>query len=152
MTELVLGTELSPEQRDYLDSVKFSADALLILINDILDFSKIEAGKLELDTTEFNLRDSLEPTFRALTLRAQEKKLELICRIDPDVPNILTGDSGRLRQVLINLVGNAVKFTEQGEVTLRVELESSEEEWVWLRFHVADTGIGISSEKQAAVF
>jgi PAS domain S-box-containing protein len=152
MTELVLGTELTPEQRDYLGSVKFSADALLILINDILDFSKIEAGKLELDTTEFNLRDSLEPTFRALTLRANEKHLELICRIDPNVPDSLTGDPGRLRQVLINLVGNAVKFTEQGEVTLRVELESSEEEWVWLRFGVADTGIGIPSEKQATIF
>jgi CheY-like chemotaxis protein/anti-sigma regulatory factor (Ser/Thr protein kinase) len=114
--------------------------------------SKIEAGRLELDTTEFNLRDSLEPTFRALTLRANEKKLELICRIDPDVPDILTGDPGRLRQVLINLVGNAVKFTKQGEVTLRVELESSKEECVWLRFHVADTGIGISPEKQAAIF
>ena len=152
MTELVLGTDLSPEQRDYLSSVKFSADALLILINDILDFSKIEAGKLELDDTEFNLRDSLEPTFRALTLRAHEKKLELNCRIGPEIPEILTGDPGRLRQVLINLVGNAVKFTEQGEVTLRVELESSDEERVRLRFSVTDTGIGISSEKQTAIF
>jgi len=152
MTELVLGTQLTPEQRDYLASVKFSADALLILINDILDFSKIEAGKLELDETEFNLRDSLEPTFRALTLRAHEKKLELNCRIDPGIPEILTGDPGRLRQVLINLVGNAVKFTEQGEVTLRVELESSQKETVRLRFSIADTGIGISSEKQKAIF
>ena len=152
MTELVLGTDLSAEQREYLCAVKFSADALLVLINDILDFSKIEAGKLDLDTTEFNLRESLEPTFRALTLRAHEKNLELNCRIDPDIPAVLTGDPGRLRQILINLVGNAVKFTEQGEVTLRVELESSEEERVWLRFSVDDTGIGISSEKQTAIF
>jgi nitrogen-specific signal transduction histidine kinase/CheY-like chemotaxis protein len=152
MTELVLGTELSPEQRDYLGSVKFSADALLVLINDILDFSKIEAGRLELDTTEFNLRDSLEPTFRALAMRAHEKKLELNCWIDPNIPETLEGDPGRLRQILINLVGNAVKFTDQGEVTLRVELESGDAERVWLRFGVADTGIGISSEKQTAIF
>src|SRR5579872_1328803 len=152
MTELVLGTELTPEQRDYLGSVKFSADALLILINDILDFSKIEAGKLELETLEFNLRDSLEPTFRVLGLRAHEKHLELHCLIHPDVPGILLGDPGRLRQVLINLVGNAVKFTEQGEVTVRVEREPNGGDTVWLHISVADTGIGISPDKQAAIF
>jgi PAS domain S-box-containing protein len=152
MTELVLGTELTLEQRDYLGSVKFSADALLILINDILDFSKIEAGKLELDNLEFNLRDSLEPTFRALALRAHEKHLELNCLIQPTIPEILLGDPGRLRQILINLVGNAVKFTERGEVTVQVEQESNEGDTVWLHISVTDTGIGISSEKQMAIF
>ena len=152
MTELVLGTELNAEQRDYLGSVKFSADALLILINDILDFSKIEAGKLELETVEFSLRESLEPTFRALGLRANEKHLELHCLIAPDIPQVLVGDPGRLRQIVVNLVGNAVKFTEQGEVTVRVEPESAERDTVWLHISVSDTGIGISPEKQAAIF
>jgi len=152
MTELVLGTDLTAEQRDYLAAVKSSADALLILINDILDFSKIEAGKLELEKLEFDIRNNLEPTLKALAVRAQEKPLDLNCHIAPDVPRILVGDPGRLRQVVINLVGNAVKFTERGEVTLRVEEESREGEAVCLHFSISDTGIGISRDKQASIF
>ena len=152
MTELVLGTELTAEQRDYLTAVKSSADALLILINDILDFSKIEAGKLELETVEFDIRHNLEPTLKALAVRAQEKPLDLNSQIAPDVPKTLMGDPGRLRQVVINLVGNAVKFTERGEVTLRVSQESREGDEVCLHFSISDTGIGISPDKQAAIF
>ncbi len=152
MTELVLGTDLTPEQREYLVAVKASADALLILINDILDFSKIEAGRLELESLDFDVRDNLEPTLKALAVRAHEKPLDLNCHIAPEVPRILVGDPGRLRQVVINLVGNAVKFTERGEVTVRVEVESREGDVVGLHFSVADTGIGISPDKQAAIF
>jgi len=152
MTELVLGTELTPEQRDYLAAVKSSADALLILINDILDFSKIEAGKLELEQMDFDIRNNLEPTLKALAVRAHEKPMDLNCHIAPDVPRILVGDPGRLRQVVINLVGNAVKFTERGEVTLGVQLESREGDSVCLHFSVSDTGIGISPDKQSAIF
>jgi len=152
MTELVLGTELTPDQREYVDAVRFSAEALLTLINDILDFSKIEAGKLDLESIAFPLQDSLASTLRALALRAHEKDLELNCHIRPDVPEILLGDSGRLRQIVINLVGNAIKFTERGEVTLRVEQESMEGDTVSLHFSVSDTGIGVSTDKQASIF
>jgi PAS domain S-box-containing protein len=152
MTELVLGTDLAPEQREYIDAVKFSAEALLTLINDILDFSKIEAGKLELECNTFQLQDSLESALRALALRAHEKHLELNSHIRSEVPEILVGDAGRLRQIVINLVGNAIKFTEEGEVTLRVEQESVEADTVWLHFSVSDTGIGIGEDKQATIF
>ena len=152
MTELVLGTELTPDQREYVDAVKFSAEALLTLINDILDFSKIEAGKLELESIAFQLQDSLDSTLRAMALRAHERDLELNCHIRSDVPEILVGDSGRLRQIVINLVGNAIKFTERGEVTLQVEQESMEGDTVCLHFSVSDTGIGISKDKQATIF
>jgi PAS domain S-box-containing protein len=152
MTELVLGTELTSDQREYVDAVKFSAEALLTLINDILDFSKIEAGKLELESIAFQLQDSLDSTLRAMALRAREKNLELNCHILPEVPEILVGDAGRLRQIVINLVGNAVKFTERGEVTLRVEQESVEGDTVRLHFSVSDTGIGVSKDKQATIF
>ena len=118
MTELALDTELSPRQREYLGLVKSSADALLTVINDILDFSKIEAGKLSLAQAPFGLRDALDETLQALALRSATKGLELACRIAPDVPDHLIGDSGRLRQVLVNLVGNAIKFTERGEVVV----------------------------------
>jgi two-component system sensor histidine kinase/response regulator len=148
----VLGTELTRDQREYVDTVKFSAEALLTLINDILDFSKIEAGKLELESIAFHLQDSLDSALRAMALRAHEKDLELNCHIRSDVPEILVGDSGRLRQIVINLVGNAIKFTEQGEVTLRVEQESLEGETVYLHFTVSDTGIGIGEDKQATIF
>jgi two-component system sensor histidine kinase/response regulator len=114
MTELALDTDLSPEQRDYLETVQVSADALLAVINDILDFSKIEAGKLELDESEFELRESLGDALKAVALRAHQKGLELNLHVRPDVPELLVGDSGRLRQVVLNLVGNAVKFTERG--------------------------------------
>jgi two-component system sensor histidine kinase/response regulator len=152
MTELVLGTELTPDQREYVDAVKFSSEALLTLINDILDFSKIEAGKLDLESIAFHLQDSLASTLRVLALRAHEKDLELNCHIRPDVPEILMGDSGRLRQIVINLVGNAIKFTERGEVTLRVEQESMEGDTVSLHFSVSDSGIGVSKDKQATIF
>ena len=152
MTELVLGTELNPDQREYVDAVKFSAEALLTLINDILDFSKIEAGKLELESLTFPLQDSLDSTLRSLAMRAHEKDLELNCHIRSDVPEMLVGDAGRLRQIVINLVGNAIKFTERGEVTLRVEQESMEGETISLHFSVSDTGIGVSEDKQATIF
>src|SRR5258708_7584971 len=121
MTELALGTPLSAEQRDYLGMVKSSADALLAVINDVLDFSKVEAGKLGLEAAPFNLRDTLGDTVKTLSLRAGEKGLELACRIAPDVPDVLVGDPGRLRQVIVNLVGNAIKFTSAGEVWVQVD-------------------------------
>ena len=123
MTELVLDTELDPRQREYLEIVKHSAESLLTVINDILDFSKIEAGKLALDPVPFALRETVEATIRTLAERAHGKGLELACRIRPDVPDGVIGDADRLRQVLINLVGNAIKFTERGEVLVTVERE-----------------------------
>src|SRR5262245_37800885 len=123
MTELALDTELTSEQREYLDMVKSSADYLLAVINDILDFSKIEAGKLDLDPIDFNLRDHLDDTVTTLALRAHTKGLELACHVLGDVPDALVGDPGRLRQILVNLVGNAIKFTEHGEVVVRVSRE-----------------------------
>jgi two-component system sensor histidine kinase/response regulator len=152
MTELALDTDLSPEQREYLNMVRTSAESLLAIINDILDFSKIEAGKLELETIEFDLRGSLESSLKALALRARHKGLELNCRLQPGLPEVLVGDPGRLRQIVVNLVGNALKFTEKGEVTLQVERESSEDNKILLHFAVRDTGIGIPAEKQAHIF
>ena len=152
MTELALDTRLTPEQRGYLTAVKDSADSLLALVNDILDFSKIEARKLDLDSVAFDLRDTLEDTLKVLALRAQQKGLELACHIRPDVPDALVGDPGRLRQIVFNLVGNAIKFTERGEVVLHAETETSNEDEVQLRFAVTDTGIGVPSEKQTAIF
>jgi two-component system sensor histidine kinase/response regulator len=152
MTELVLDTMLTPEQREYLEMVSTSADALLTVINDILDFSKIEAGKLQLDPGPFDLRDALGDALRALGLRAHQKGLELAFDIAPDVPDALTGDASRLRQVLVNLVGNAIKFTERGEVLASVALGWRSPAEVGLRFSVCDTGIGIAPEKQAMIF
>jgi signal transduction histidine kinase len=152
MTELLLDTELNPEQRDYLDTIKVSADSLLNLINDILDFSKVEAGKLDLESIEFRLRESLEPAVKALALRAQQKGLELKWYVQPEVPDLLIGDPSRLRQVLVNLVGKAVKFTEQGEVKVTVSVQALEERAVCLHFSVSDTGVGISIEAQTTVF
>jgi two-component system sensor histidine kinase/response regulator len=152
MTELALDTDLTPEQQEFLGMVKTSADSLLTILNDILDFSKIEAGKLDLESIEFNLRDSLEPTMKSLALRAHEKGLELNCDVRPEVPEMLVGDPTRLRQVVVNLTGNAIKFTEQGEVAVQVEKEAEEAGSVWLRFIVKDTGIGIAAEKQEAIF
>jgi PAS domain S-box-containing protein len=152
MTELALDTPLSREQREYLNRVKESADTLLILINDILDSSKIEAGRLSLDIGEFDLQDTLSNTMRALASRADEKGLELTWETLPDVSARLVGDPGRLRQILVNLVGNAIKFTERGEVDLRVEIESQGEDWTALHFCVTDTGIGIPREKQQRIF
>jgi PAS domain S-box-containing protein len=152
MTELALDTTLTPEQRGYLDMVKVSADALLAVINDILDFSKIEARKLRLESVDFSLRDSLGDTFKALALRAQQKGLELVCHVPPEVPDGLNGDPGRLRQVVVNLVGNAIKFTSEGEVVMDLELESQGAEGIVMHFAVRDTGIGIPIDKQRLIF
>jgi two-component system sensor histidine kinase/response regulator len=152
MTELVLDTELDSEQREYLTLAKISADSLLSLINDILDYSKIEAGKLDIDAIDFNLGDCLGDTMKTLSLRAHQKGLELAFEIEPDVPDAIVGDPGRLRQIILNLVGNAIKFTEQGEVVLSVQLLTNVQGEVQLRFTVADTGIGIAPDKQTAIF
>jgi len=152
MTELVLDTELTSEQRDYLNTVKASADSMLSVINDILDFSKIEAGRLELDPVSFDLRDLVEDTIRALALRAHEKGLELISDVLPEVPEYVVGDITRIRQVLVNLLGNAIKFTAQGEVELEVALKSPSVDHLNVHFMVRDTGIGIPLDKQKMIF
>ena len=152
MTDLVLETDLTAEQRDYLQTVKSSADALLTVINDILDFSKIEAGRLELDPIAFNPRELVEEALRMLAYRAHEKGLELVCDVKADVPGRLIGDPTRLRQIIINLVGNAIKFTEHGEVAVLVELESKEPDGWRLHFSVRDTGIGIEPDTQRVIF
>ena len=158
MTELALGTELTPEQREYLDTVQISADSLLGLINDILDFSKIEARKLDLERLDFDLRYALDETMGALAPRAHQKGLELAYHVGAGVPAAVSGDPGRLRQIIVNLIGNAVKFTEAGEVVLRVDREgpagaaSSEGAVVTLHFTVSDTGVGIPAAKQATIF
>jgi PAS domain S-box-containing protein len=182
MTELALNTDLAPEQREYISLVKESGDALLQLLNDILDFSKIEAGRLELDETDFSLRDRLGHTLDTLAIRAEQKGLELACQIHPEVPDKLIGDPGRLRQIVVNLVGNAIKFTSEGEVVVEVYNEASADEWreaaasdtyqsngaptaeetppdrkpaakqARLHFAVRDTGIGIPLNKQQVIF
>ena len=152
MTELALETELNSEQREYLGMVKVSADSLLTVINDILDFSKIEAGKLDLDATSFTLRDHLEETARTLAVSASAKGLELVCDIRSDVPNEVIGDPTRLRQVIVNLIGNAIKFTDRGEVVLHVEKENQTGEGITLHFAIQDSGIGISKDKQKLIF
>jgi two-component system sensor histidine kinase/response regulator len=152
MTELTLDTTLTTQQREYLGMVKTSADSLLQIINDILDFSKIEAGRLALDPAPFELRDLLDDTMRTLALRAHEKNIELLCDVDDDVPNHMDADSGRLRQVLVNLVGNAIKFTESGEVIVRVWAERTEGADGVLHLAVSDTGIGIPPEKHSLIF
>jgi PAS domain S-box-containing protein len=152
MTDLALETDLTPEQREYLETVKLSADALLAVINDILDFSKIEAGKVELEMEDFNLRYSMEATLKTLALRADEKGLEILCEIAPPVPDFVRGDSNRLRQVVTNLIGNAIKFTGHGEVALNIHVEAEEGDDRILHFTVSDTGIGIPAEKQKLIF
>jgi signal transduction histidine kinase/ligand-binding sensor domain-containing protein/DNA-binding response OmpR family regulator len=162
MTDLALETAVTDEQREYLSMVKASADSLLTIINDILDFSKIEAGKLTLDPIDFNLRESLDEMFRPLAVRAQQKGLKLLCEVSEEVPEMLVGDLGRLRQVLINLVGNAIKFTNEGTVTIGVfKIENGNgptnarlapSSKVKLRFTVSDTGIGIPADKQQTIF
>ncbi|MBI1943181.1 MAG: response regulator [Betaproteobacteria bacterium] len=152
MTGLALATELNAEQREFLGMVKSSADSLLTVINDILDSSKIEAGKLEIALQPFNLRDSLGDTAKALAVRAHEKGLELACDVSPDVPEIVVGDPARLRQVVTNLAGNAIKFTESGEVVVRVGLDSRTADSAVLRFCVSDTGVGIRAEKLDMIF
>jgi PAS domain S-box-containing protein len=152
MTELILSTELGVEQREHLEMVDSSAHALLTVINDILDFSKIEARKLELDCVDFDLRENLEATTKTFEMPAQRKGLELVCRIRPEVPARVRGDAFRLRQVLTNLLGNALKFTERGQVALEVASDPPDQDSVTLHFAVRDTGIGIPREKQQLVF
>jgi signal transduction histidine kinase/CheY-like chemotaxis protein len=152
MTELVLDTKLDQEQRDYLTTVKSSADNLLSVINDVLDFSKIEAGRLELDAIRFDLRGNLEGAAKSLAFLAHEKGLELICDIAPDVPDYVIGDPARVRQIVINLLGNAIKFTGHGEVVLGAAVEAHTHDNLQVHFTVRDTGIGISKEKQKVIF
>jgi PAS domain S-box-containing protein len=151
MTEIALETELTSEQREYLTLVQTSADSLLKIINDILDFSKIEARKLDLENIAFRLRDHVEATAQALLIPARQKNLELHCHFESGVPQTIVGDAGRLKQVLVNLLGNAIKFTASGAVWLRVEASRIAENSV-LHFSVADTGIGIPPEKREAIF
>jgi PAS domain S-box-containing protein len=157
MTELALDTPLTEDQRQCLKTVKSAADSLLGIINDLLDFAKIEAGKLELDAADFSLRAAVGDTLRALAARAHAKGLELVCEVQPAVPDALIGDAGRLRQILLNLVGNALKFTDQGEVFVRVQNNKVTENWtsappVTLSFQVTDTGIGIPKDDQKRIF
>jgi PAS domain S-box-containing protein len=152
MVELTLDTEVTPEQREYLGMVKLSADHLLNVINDILDFSKIEAGKLDLEVVDFDLRETLDDTVASMAMRAHKKGLELADHIAPDVPEVLAGDPHRLRQVVVNLLGNAIKFTECGEVVLDVSVQSLTEREIWLHFAVSDTGIGIAPEQREKLF
>jgi PAS domain S-box-containing protein len=152
MTELVLKSSLTAQQRGYLMTVKDSGEVLLAVINDILDFSKIEAGKLELDQDAFDLRQRLGDTVKSFALRAHQRGLELTYYIHPDVPRWVTGDYPRLRQIVVNIVGNAIKFTDQGEVGLEVTLESSWKDEVELHFLVRDTGIGVPEDKRTTIF
>ena len=152
MTDLLLDTELTSEQLEYAKTIKKSGDSLLGIINDILDFSKIEAGKLELETLDFDLRMTLEDMTDVLAIRAHEKGLEMACLIKPDVPALLIGDPGRLRQIITNLIGNAIKFTAQGEVALHVTLDNEDNNMVMIRFAVKDTGCGIPADKLDILF
>jgi signal transduction histidine kinase/CheY-like chemotaxis protein/HPt (histidine-containing phosphotransfer) domain-containing protein len=152
MTELALDTTLSLEQREYLTMVKSSADSLLSILNDILDFSKIEMRKLELERIPFSVRDHLADLLKPLALRAEQKGLEVVCHVLPDVPNVAVGDPGRLRQVLVNLVGNAIKFTERGQILVQVEIADKTAADTVLHYFVSDSGIGIPVEKHRAIF
>ena len=152
MTELVLDTDLTSEQRDSLGLVKLSAESLLSIINDILDFSKIEAGKLGMESIAFEMRESLGETMKALSYRAHQRGLELIYEVQPDVPETLVGDPGRIRQIVVNLVGNSIKFTERGEIFVSVEKESETPDSVRLHFAIKDTGVGIPADKQGKIF
>ena len=152
MTDLLLDSGLNPEQRECASMVKSSADSLLTIVNDILDFSKIEAGKLDLNPTEFNLRECVHLTLKTLAVRAHQNGLELTCDIRPEVPDLVVGDLSRLRQILINLIGNAIKFTEHGEVGLWIAVDSRTPHGLRLHFEVSDTGVGIAAEKQKLIF
>src|SRR3954467_15131439 len=152
MTELALATELTREQREYLQLSRSSAESLLQVINSILDFSKIEAGQMELEAIAFDVRTSIGDTVAAFGARAADKGLELALDIAPEVPKKLVGDAGRLRQILVNLIGNAVKFTREGEVVVRVAVQSGTVETTCLLFEVSDTGIGIAPEKHKVIF
>ena len=152
MTEILRDTRLTREQRDYVDMVGESADSLLVVINDILDYSKIEAGKLDLDPTDFSLRESLASIVKGSAVQARGKGLKLAYRVDPDVPDALIGDVARLRQVLVNLIGNALKFTEQGELLVAVSEERFSQHGPVLHFALSDTGIGVPEDKRESIF
>ncbi len=152
MTELALNTQMTDEQREYLQTVKQSADSLLTIINDILDFSKIEAGRMELDLTVFSLRNWLDEVLRPFSVRAREKGLSLDCRVEWDVPDLVVGDVGRLRQVVVNLIGNAIKFTDTGKIRVDIDKYWYDHHDVVLHFSVTDTGIGIPADKQETIF
>ncbi len=152
MLELALDSELTPEQREYLQLAKSSADSLLIVINDVLDFSKIESGKLDLEAVEFDLHEVVNETIKSLAVRAHQKNLELAYRLDAQVPHVTVGDPYRLRQILVNLVGNAIKFTSAGEVVVEGTCSGRQEGNVTLHFSVRDTGIGIESDKVQTIF
>jgi two-component system, sensor histidine kinase and response regulator len=152
MTELALGTDLTEEQRDYLNTVKLSGDSLLSVINDILDFSKIEAGKSDLEVGDFDFRAILETILKTFALRASEKKLELLYEVDGQVPEIMQGDANKLRQILVNLLGNAIKFTHAGEVALRVKIDRVEDKKYMLHFTVSDTGVGLAADVRKLIF
>src|SRR6202140_19912 len=152
MTELMLDTELTIEQREHLGLVRLSAESLLSVISNVLDFSKIEAGKMELELIPFDLRESLGETMMALSFRAHQKGLELVYEVQPEVPEALLGDPGRIRQILINLVGNAIKFTERGEIFVSVDEPSAGSATTALHFAVKDTGVGVPIEKQETIF
>ncbi|MDX9753422.1 MAG: response regulator [bacterium] len=152
MTDLALDTGLDEEQREYLTIIKSCADSLLALLNDIIDFSKIEAGKMEICPSDFKIRDTLADMFHGLALRAHEKDLDLVYCVNSNIPDVLVGDVTRLRQILVNLIGNAIKFTDKGEVCLEVKLESESGRDIQLHFEIRDTGIGIPAEKQAVIF
>ena len=152
MTELVLDTELTKEQRDYLNTVKTSGDSLLSVINNVLDFSKIEAGKLDLDMVRFNLREALEEAATATAVRAHEKGLEVICDVGPEVLDFAVGDPMRIRQVVVNLLGNAIKFTQQGEIILEARVLGETAEYRELQITVRDTGIGVPADKLGVIF
>ena len=152
MTELALDSDPDPTRREYLGLVKSSAESLLTIINDILDVSKIEAGKLDIDETEFSLRICLGEALKTLALRAHEKELELTLCVQPEVPDNLVGDPTRLRQIFFNLVGNSIKFTDQGEIAVQIGVETNGDDWTVLHFAVADTGIGIPPEKRRVIF
>ena len=152
MTDLVLDTDLTREQRQYLETARDSAESLLAIINDILDFSKIEAGKLDLEAAPFRVRDNVEDAMRSLAVRAHTQGIELACRFDPAVPEVVVGDRVRLRQILVNLVGNAIKFTPRGEVVMDVRSAAASDGRVTLEFSVTDTGIGIPQDKLVSIF
>ena len=152
MTDLTLATELSAEQRGYLSTVKVAARALLDLVDDILDLSRIEAGKLELDRAPLDIRETVEDAIKVLAVRAGQKGLELACRLSPALPPVMLGDPGRLRQVVLNLVGNAIKFTHRGEVVLDAEVAGQDDDEVRIEFSVSDTGIGVPAEKREQIF
>jgi signal transduction histidine kinase/DNA-binding response OmpR family regulator/HPt (histidine-containing phosphotransfer) domain-containing protein len=152
MTDLLLDSELDPQRERFVRTIKDSSESLLEIVNDILDLSKIEAGRIELETADFDLRDSVHDVLRVLSLRAHTKGLELSCRVRPDIPYALSGDGGRLRQILVNLVGNAIKFTPEGSVLVQIEVREKDEHSVLLHFAVSDTGIGIPPEHRARIF